>query len=432
MGPVRRTTRRTTKGRETRRTVVEAATTVFRRKGLYEARISDIATEAGLSKAAFYRHFSSKSEVLAEVMARTRDQSMAALAARGPDESAGPLFVRLAHANRRYVVAYHDYADVIRLVEQQLAVDDTIRSARRDWHPEFVKPLLDSLSHHQEAGRVAAEVDLVHATPALTAALDNLSYVTFVLRGLDTMPAPILDAVDMVWGNVLGLPWTLDDLAVVRPEPAPGDPWAGAVPSPGPAPAPAGVEATRSQLLTAGRAVFEQAGYLDARVADVTARAGVAHGTFYNYFRSRFDIFGALTLDLGDDYLATVGPPCDPPSAAGLMHELRLAIAFYRDNLKLIAVVEQFATIDPDCAAVRLRLRSVLTDRLRAMILALQDTGRADLRLDAAATAEVLVSMFDRSMFEWHLLGVPADVNAGEAYLPTVWRQALGSPPTPR
>ncbi|MFV0260624.1 MAG: TetR/AcrR family transcriptional regulator [Acidimicrobiales bacterium] len=439
MGAVRRTTRRTTKGEVTRRVMLEAATTVFLRKGLFDARIADIAAEASMSKAAFYRHFSSKSEVLAEVMTQAKDQSMAALASRDGAESDGPLFVRLAHANRRYVAAYRDYADVIRLVEQQLAVDDAVRAVRRDWQPDFIRPLFDRLSRHQAGGRVAPEVDLGEAVPALTATVDNLSYVTFVLRGLDTMPDRLLDAIDRVWGTVLGLPWSRHDLATVRPEPAgagvdpapaarqsPGDDTAG----PGPGPASPGVEATRVQLLGTARAVFEKVGYLDARVADITAGAGVAHGTFYNYFQSRFDIFAALTVNLVDDYLATIHAPPEHPSISTLGHDLRHAIAYYRDNLPFIVVAEQFATIDPDCAAVRLRVRATLTGRLRAVIVALQQAGRADVRLDAEATAEVLISMFDRSMFEWHVLGVPADVNAGEAYLPTVWRRAL-MPPTP-
>ena len=46
--------------------------------------------------------------------------------------------------------------------------------------------------------------------------------------------------------------------------------------------------------MAAARRVFERDGYFGARVADITAEAGVAHGSFYTYFASRQDVFVAV------------------------------------------------------------------------------------------------------------------------------------------
>lgn len=51
---------------------------------------------------------------------------------------------------------------------------------------------------------------------------------------------------------------------------------------------------TRSRLIDAARQVFERIGFVDARVADIVAEAGAAHGTFYTYFAAKDDIFLAV------------------------------------------------------------------------------------------------------------------------------------------
>ena len=45
---------RMTKGQRTRRRLLESARTVFERQGYYDARVVDIATEAGVGHGTFY------------------------------------------------------------------------------------------------------------------------------------------------------------------------------------------------------------------------------------------------------------------------------------------------------------------------------------------------------------------------------------------
>jgi len=51
---------------------------------------------------------------------------------------------------------------------------------------------------------------------------------------------------------------------------------------------------TRSSLLNAGCAVVAAEGYAAAAVAKIADQAGVAHGTFYNYFEDRQALFDEL------------------------------------------------------------------------------------------------------------------------------------------
>ena len=48
---------------------------------------------------------------------------------------------------------------------------------------------------------------------------------------------------------------------------------------------------TRARLLDAAKEVFEETGFLEARIADIAERAGMSHGSFYHYFDSKEQIF---------------------------------------------------------------------------------------------------------------------------------------------
>ncbi|MGE8203161.1 TetR/AcrR family transcriptional regulator [Heyndrickxia sp. NPDC080065] len=51
---------------------------------------------------------------------------------------------------------------------------------------------------------------------------------------------------------------------------------------------------TRDKLLRAAEEVFGKKGYYDASIVNITQEADVSHGTFYNYFPSKKDIFDEL------------------------------------------------------------------------------------------------------------------------------------------
>lgn len=59
----------------------------------------------------------------------------------------------------------------------------------------------------------------------------------------------------------------------------------------------------KSKLLTAATRIFARKGYQNASIDEIVAEASVAKGTFYNYFKSKEDIFLALISD-GTDRLS--------------------------------------------------------------------------------------------------------------------------------
>ncbi|MFC4014531.1 TetR/AcrR family transcriptional regulator [Nonomuraea purpurea] len=83
---------------------------------------------------------------------------------------------------------------------------------------------------------------------------------------------------------------------------------------------------TRAVLLQAGREAFEEHGYDAVRIDDVWARAGVSHGTFHTYFRSKEALFG------------------DPYARVEAAN--RLYLRAWAANSRLVRMLEQAATAD--------------------------------------------------------------------------------------
>src|SRR3546814_17678680 len=55
---------------------------------------------------------------------------------------------------------------------------------------------------------------------------------------------------------------------------------------------------TLRRLLKAAAREFGERGYHEAAITGITARAGVALGTFYTYFESKEEVFRALVRDM--------------------------------------------------------------------------------------------------------------------------------------
>ena len=65
-------------------------------------------------------------------------------------------------------------------------------------------------------------------------------------------------------------------------------------------------EALRERLFSAAAEVVGKVGYADASIALITQAAGVAQGTFYNYFETRQELLDQLLPTLGDQMLSHV------------------------------------------------------------------------------------------------------------------------------
>jgi AcrR family transcriptional regulator len=66
-------------------------------------------------------------------------------------------------------------------------------------------------------------------------------------------------------------------------------------------------EATRQRLFAAAAVVVGRHGYAGASIARIAAEAGVAQGTFYNYFATRQELLDELLPEIGADMVRFIG-----------------------------------------------------------------------------------------------------------------------------
>jgi len=109
-------------------------------------------------------------------------------------------------------------------------------------------------------------------------------------------------------------------------------------------------EQTRSSLYAAAATVVGRDGYENASISKITALAGVANGTFYNYFESRQDLFDKLLPAVGDTLIEFIRGRVDNALPAQDKECARLAayFEFFEANpgfLRLLNEAEVFAPL---------------------------------------------------------------------------------------
>lgn len=185
---------------------------------------------------------------------------------------------------------------------------------------------------------------------------------------------------------------------------------------------------TRQRLLTAAATVFERDGYLTARVADIVAEAGVAHGSFYTYFDSKENVFRETAAEVVDeinealDAAVGTGQTADEIVRAGT----QMFFNMYERHAPMLALIEQVGATDDYFREMRLDLRSRLTRRVERAIRNLEDRGFTDLEgLDRRVLAEALSGLLDNFSYSVFVLKEPfAERDLDTLY--AIWLRSLG------
>jgi len=158
---------------------------------------------------------------------------------------------------------------------------------------------------------------------------------------------------------------------------------------------------SRARLLDAAKEIFEENGFLEARISDIAERAGLSHGAFYHYFDSKEQVFREIA-ELLDEELAepmesvifAPGSNTDPQER--LFTALRAHLERYRDEARIMGVIEQVARYDEHVAAVRAASNERHRKAIEASIRGMQRREIADRSLDPKIAAAALGSMVER------------------------------------
>ncbi|NUP46920.1 MAG: TetR/AcrR family transcriptional regulator [Catenulispora sp.] len=185
---------------------------------------------------------------------------------------------------------------------------------------------------------------------------------------------------------------------------------------------------TRSALIDAARVVFERDGYLEARLSDISAEAGVASGSFYTYFEGKEEIFQAVaeqvTEEMVHPHLRARTGVTDPRRLIDLAN--REYLRAYKKNAKLMGLFEQVSQVDEDFRKVRIERAEAFVQRNAKMIRTLQEQGVADAELDPVLTAHALSGMVSRMAYVAFVQKTPMPFERLVETLNRIWVNALG------
>lgn len=185
---------------------------------------------------------------------------------------------------------------------------------------------------------------------------------------------------------------------------------------------------TRDTLVAAARRVFESRGYAATRMQDVAAEAGVSHGTVYTWFPGKDELLREVTH-------AIVGEVVDaardrPREERDTDPYLRLSAATrrfllgYRRNARMLAVVEEAASADPEWVALLDELREIYIGRTRRTLRRLQDEGHVAADVDPDVAAPALTGMVET--FARRTSTRPTTPDADVEQLTRLWARAVG------
>lgn len=108
-------------------------------------------------------------------------------------------------------------------------------------------------------------------------------------------------------------------------------------------------EQTRRAIVSTAASIVGMNGYSGTSIARICERAGIAQGTFYNYFASRQELFELLPLHYGELMLAFIRNAM-VPSESGVDREVRRLEAFLRffeEHTEASTLVNEAPTLAP-------------------------------------------------------------------------------------
>jgi AcrR family transcriptional regulator len=184
------------------------------------------------------------------------------------------------------------------------------------------------------------------------------------------------------------------------------------------------------RLLEGAKVVFERDGFLEARISDIAEAAGLSHGSFYHYFESKEQIFREVA-DAHEELLTAPQDDGEDDAPATeyerILRANRRYLQRYRDNGKIMGVIEEVSRYDEYVNDARMRRQKHFAERAEAAIGRLQKQGLADKAIDPAIAAVALGSMIGRFAELWLIEEWgDYDFDTAAEQVTLLWANAIG------
>ena len=189
------------------------------------------------------------------------------------------------------------------------------------------------------------------------------------------------------------------------------------------------------RLLDGAKVVFERDGFLEARISDIAEAAGLSHGSFYHYFESKEQVFREVA-DAHEELLTAPQTEDEEPPAneyERILRANRRYLQRYRDNGKIMGVIEEVSRYDDYVNDARMRRQKHFAERAEAAIGRLQKQGLADKAINPGIAAVALGSMIGRFAELWFIEEwATYDFDEAAEQVTRLWANAIGLDPAQR
>ncbi len=162
--------------------IIDAAIKVFAEKGFHQARVTDIASQAGVADGTIYLYFRNKEDLLLTIFEEKMQEINAGLGRvlEGVDD---PLD-RIRAFARYHFQLVHDHGALAEVLQVELRLSNKFLKEYRPkplW--QYLGAFANILRDGQAAGKVRADVDVFIAKWAFFGALDELAMQWVLSRG---------------------------------------------------------------------------------------------------------------------------------------------------------------------------------------------------------------------------------------------------------
>lgn len=143
---------------------------------------------------------------------------------------------------------------------------------------------------------------------------------------------------------------------------------------------------TRRALLSAAATVVGKHGYEGASIVKIAALAGVANGTFYNYFETRQDLLDQLLPAVGEKLHDHIRRRVDPESSGVERERQRIAASFefFQQNRGFLRVLNEAEVYAP--RAFRQHVKTFAADYEKGLRVQLNNGELGSFREDELKT----------------------------------------------
>ena len=192
---------------------------------------------------------------------------------------------------------------------------------------------------------------------------------------------------------------------------------------------------TRAALLQAAYDLFTEQSYSATSVADITEAAGVSLGTFYQYFRDRAEVVGALLHDHTARHMSRTETAWRPEEGwDGVYRVVHSFVSWYAEEAAFAEVWEEVCHVDEDVAELRRDLARVFVESVEHQLLRASKAGvvRQFSPKTATLAARALTGMVDRFCYVTYVFDPPEEgppsPEVASRTLTDLWAAAIGMP----